>query len=288
MSESATNTKLSTITGTAPPVGTGPGVIGPGNSVTVYSTLDPSYASVDTIEPDFLPTSIPTIPTVNKDKRVRISLPAGSKLFYKDPNVSNVNPLLKILTDTDGVIFPFQPDISLEFTANYQMQEVTHSNFAYYSYQNSKITPIQIQGDFIIRTPYEGQYVLASLHFLRLLTLMFTGNDSPNAGAPPIIVRLNGMGFGGLDNIPVVITSVLTHYPDNVDYVTVRIPLADSSQTTYQSQQTNNLIKYETAKVPTLMNISVQLTPVYSRDFAANFSVNNFANGSQRLVGPNF
>ncbi len=231
-------------------------------------------SSTNSISPNLFPISTPfvSLAQLNTDKRVRINLPPGNKMLYKDPNVNTNNPLLSILANTDGVVFPFQPSIQIGYSAAYQSQEVIHSNFAYYTYQNSKMDPITISGEFIVRTPYEGLYVLAATHFLRTLTLMFTGNDAPNAGAPPLVVRLNGMGFVGLDNIPVVITNVSTTFPDNVDYVTINFP------------KPGNIA--ESVKVPTSMTISVTTQPVFSRDFAANFSTGKFANITARLLGP--
>jgi hypothetical protein len=217
-------------------------------------------------------TPVVTSSSVNlNDTRVRISLPPQSTMLYKD----STNELLSILANTDGVIFPFQPAVAQSYSAQYQNQDLTHSNFSYYFYQNSKMDPITITGQFVVRNPYEGQYVFASIMFLRACTLMSqgtltTGAINPSAGAPPPVVRLNGMGFAGLDNIPVVITNVTTTYPADVDYVTVQPGLATG----------------ETAKIPVEMEISVTMQPVFSRTFATGFSSAGFASGAQRLLGP--
>jgi hypothetical protein len=188
-------------------------------------------------------------------------------IYYKDIN----NPLLNILQSTNGVIFPLQPIVNIQYSAQYEEQSLTHSNFSYWSYKNSSIKPIDLIGEFPIKTPYDGQYVLAALHFLRSLTFMFTGWDAPYAGAPPMVVSLSGMGFGGLDNIPVVISNVTTTYPDNVDYVSIAIPG----------------LQNEIIKLPTQMSIAVSCIPVFSRSFASLFSNFSYSLGGQRLVGPN-
>jgi hypothetical protein len=97
---------------------------------------------------------------------------------------------------------------------------------------------------------------------------MFTGNDK-YAGAPPSLAMVSGMGFGGLDNIPVAITDVNVSYPDNVDYISITLP------------GLNN----EITKVPTITTISITCTPMFSRAFASKFSLDKFSKGLTRLLG---
>lgn len=204
------------------------------------------------------------------DQRVRISLAPGSpNIYYKD----SANTLLAPLADTNGVLFPVQPAAMLGYSANYEQVQVTHSNFAYFAYQNSQINTIDLGCEFPVRSPYDGWYVLAAMNFLRAITFMFTGNDGNYAGAPPPIVRLTGMGFGGFDNIPVVITNVQTTYPENVDYVTVSVPTTVGGGLEY-------------VKVPTSVAISVGCQPVFSRAFASNFSALGYGSAADRLLGP--
>lgn len=253
-------------------------------TTTLFSPSSPSQNRLQSISPvSGSPSSVvsptPTIVTTpvvtynglpTTDQRVRISLPPGSpSIFYKD----STNALLAILQNTNGVLFPVQPSSTINFSANYQQMAVTHSNFAYYGYQNSELKPIDVSCIFPVRSPYDGWYVLAAMTFLRALTFMFTGNDGNYAGAPPIVARLSGMGFGGFDNIPIIITNVQTSYPDNVDYVTVSVPTVLGGGLEY-------------AKVPTEVTITVSCQPVFSRAFASQFSTLGFASAADRLLGP--
>jgi hypothetical protein len=251
------------------------------NQFNTQASLDPSSSRLSSLNLPPMSASTPVVTLAGaqlNDKRVRISmLPNSPSIFYKDRN----NKLLhNYLFSTNGVIFPFQPKVDISFSASYQPQKVTQSNFAFYSYENSEIKPFELSCDFPVRNPFEGQYVIASLMFLRSLTMMFTGQDtniSSNghnlAGSPPLIVSLNGMGFGGLDNIPIVISNVTTSYPDNVDYVSITM-----------SGVTN--LANEIMKVPTMMSISVSCIPMFSRYFASQFSALYFSSGAQRLLGP--
>ena len=212
------------------------------------------------------PTTVNGVP--DNDKRVRIGLLPGmlalKNLFYADPS----NTLLAPLSQTNGVLFPFQPKVDISFSANYQTQKVVQNNFAFYHYENSEIKPITLSCEFPVRIPAEGAYVLAAITFLRGLTMMFTGNDGKLAGAPPLVAQLSGMGFGGLDSFPIIVTDVTTSYPDNVDYLTITLKQA---------------LPNERIKIPAVMTISVTCQPIFSRAFSTAFSTQKFASGAQRL-----
>jgi len=90
-------------------------------------------------------------------------------------------------------------------------------------------------------------------------------------GSPPLVVSLSGMGFAGLDNIPVGVTNITASYPDNVDYLTIAIPGLNG----------------ELTKIPAQMIISVNLQPMFSRAYASAFGLKDFSYGKTRLLGPN-
>jgi len=203
--------------------------------------------------------------------KIRISLPplAGT-IFYND----ETNELLKPLQNTNGFLFPIQPAVSIGYDAKYQELAPTHSNFPYQMYQNSSIKAISLTGDFVIRNQYDAQYVNAGIHFLKCLTRMFNYRDGEYAGAPPHVVRLNGMGFTAFDSIPCVVTDVTINYPESVDHITFQV--------------NKNVFKSETARIPVFLTISVSLSPVFSRDFITNeYTTTGFSNGQVRLLGPN-
>ena len=250
------------------------------NPISDASAVSPRNSRLQSLKLTSSSTSNPIVTLAGaaiNDKRVRISMmPNSPAIFYKD---SQNKLLYNYLGATNGVLFPFQPKVDISFSASYQSQKVSQSNFAFWSYENSELKPFEISCDFPVRNPFEGQYVIAAMTFLRSLTFMFTGQDSLQAGlpslagSPPMIVSLNGMGFGGLDNIPIVVTNVTTSYPDNVDFVSITMPGVDS-------------LSNEIMKLPSLMSISVSCTPVFSRDFASQFSTYAFSYGAQRLQGP--
>jgi len=250
---------------------------GPGQSY-VYNNIQPLQSSATPDLLDNVPViTNPAVPSssVKRDTRVRVSLPALANMFYQ---TAQKGELLYPLALTDGVIFPFQPKVDIVYKANYEATSPAHSNFTFQSYKNSAISGITISGDFPVRTPYEGLYVIACLTFLRSLTMMFTAQDVTTSGGmiaggtPPQVARLWGMGFGGLDCMPIAITSVTTSFPEDVNYVTIDVPAAAGGQ-------------MESTKIPVMMTISIDTVPLFSRAFASKFSAFAFANGSQRLLG---
>ena len=201
------------------------------------------------------------------DLRVRIGLLKGTQeLFYRD----QTNVLLSPLNDTDGFIFPIQPQIITSFNASYDSTQLTHSNFNFYNYKNSEIGQFNITGDIIVRNQIDGQYVLAGITFLRSLTRMFNIKDSINfVGYPPVLACLYGAGYGGFDGFSIGITSVTVTYPDGVDYISI---------------VGNFDTKLEISKIPVNFQLSVTAVPVYSRKYATEvYSTIGFSEGKVRL-----
>ena len=206
------------------------------------------------------------------DWRVRISLqPSLAKYFYNDSN----NPLLNHLVQTNGVIFPYTPQIQVTHQARYNPQIVTHSNYASYFYEGSEVQSISIQGDFTVQNVGEGQYLMAAIHFFRSVTKMFFGRDV-YAGAPPPIVFLNGFGSLYFPNVSCVVTTFSHTMPSEVDYI--EIPLAQSLNN--YAGNSINLTRQNLVRLPTASSLSVTLQPIYSRtNIGNNFNLQSFAQG---------
>ena len=222
------------------------------------------------------PKKSPAAPSVSsggvkkEDLRVRIALaPQSPNIFYKDSK----NDLLKPLKETDGVIFPIQPTISIGHEARYQATDLTHSNFTFQNYQNSAVKPLTLTGDFLIRNPREGRYCIAAIRFLQAMTKMFNANDTANnmKGAPPAVARLYGLGLMGFDSIPVVITSVDVNFGNDADLLSLAVAIDGSTEVT---------------KLPASFQITVSMNPIFSREFATNFfGTQDYASGKVRLLG---
>jgi len=187
-----------------------------------------------------------------EDWRIRIAPGAALKSKYFDVDI--LNPL----KDTNGVVFPYTPQIAITHTASYQATPLTHANFQHYSYSSSDIAAITISGDFTAQNKSEGLYVLAVIHFFRSVTKMFFGSDAnPVAGTPPPVLFLYGLGDQILNGVPVVVTSFTSTFPNDIDYLLVK----------------NN-------RIPTSMSLSIIVQPVFNRQQALTYSSTQFINGS--------
>jgi len=157
-----------------------------------------------------------TLPKLSepKDWRVRISLAPGANYLYGATPAGILAPL----KNTDGVVFPYTPSIQVNYSAKYDTQSPTHSNYNIYNYQGSSVEGLTITGEFTAQSVTEANYLLAVIHFFRSATKMFYGKDAQR-GTPPPLLYLSGYGQYQFDNHPMVLTSFNYNLPQDVDYV---------------------------------------------------------------------
>ena len=242
------------------------------------------------------PAPVLLFPQASNDWRVRISLAPNSNYFYNDPNNTLLSPLV---TETGGgssnsiagqisnlflrsgakrvgMVFPYTPQVQVQHSANYTAQKLTHNNYAQYFYDNSEVQAITVSGEFTVQNIPEGQYLLASVYFLRAITKMFFGAD-PNAGNPPPLVYLNGYGEYYFPNVPCVVTNFTHTMPADCDYMD--IPEPGVTNQGYNPQYIN--YRLNSTRMPTSSTISLTLQPVYSRLAQSQaFSLNDLAKGA--------
>lgn len=150
------------------------------------------------------------------DWRFRMSLAPSANYLYKARDPGILAPLI----NTEGVIFPYTPSINIVYSAGYNAQDITHSNYKIYTYKNSAVEAITIAADFTAQDSVEANYLLAVIHFFRSVTKMFYGQDqNPSRGVPPPLVYLRGFGQYQFDWHPVVISSFTHTFPQDVDFV---------------------------------------------------------------------
>lgn len=155
------------------------------------------------------------LPDPAKDWRVRISLAKSANYLYGAKNAGILSPLKA----TEGVIFPYMPTIQVGYTAKYDSQLPTHSNYMIHNYQGSSVDGLTITGDFTAQSVPEANYLLAVIHFFKSATKMFYGKNDPNRGVPPPLLYLSGLGQYQFDNHPMVLTNFTYALPVDVDYI---------------------------------------------------------------------
>lgn len=191
------------------------------------------------------------------DWRVKLSIPSGLSLD---------SPLQAKLNATNGMIFPYTPQIIFSHSATYSQIRPTHSNYPFPIYQNSQPDTLQIVGDFFVESSDEALYWVACVHYLRTVTKMAYGNTS-NQGAPPPVIALNGYGDYVFKNVPCVVQQFSVDLPGDVDYI---------------HEPTTNTM------VPVRSTITVQLNPTYSRRSVQTFSLDTFVKGGYAKGGGGF
>jgi hypothetical protein len=195
------------------------------------------------------------------DWRIRISLADKATILYKDPNGKNA--ILSPLIPTNGVIFPYTPQITVTHSANYSSANPTHSNYPQQFYNNSEVQDIQIAGDFTVQSVEEGQYLMACIYFFRSATKMFFGSGT-NVGNPPPIVFLDGYGDHYFPHVPCVISGFTHTLSNDVDYISVPITSAYLQDVPVQPDNMNigsvQLSAQEQQYVPSLLQSAKQAT----------------------------
>jgi hypothetical protein len=244
------------------------------------------------------------------DWRVRISLAPSATYLYKAKDPGILQPLIQ----TNGVIFPYTPTISVGYSASYNAETVTHSNYKLLSYQGSAVDNVSIGGEFTAQDSAEANYLLAVIHFFRSCTKMFYGQDTtPVNGTPPPLVYLNGFGAYQFDNHPMVITGFTLQLPNDVDYIRATGPGSARANITQKQNPSvatslgviqrlfgsklgpggisqepvfRNLdasaggTGAEVTYVPTKISLSIQASPIVTRnDISNNFSLRDYASG---------
>jgi len=216
-----------------------------------------------------------------KDWRVRLQVPDGPLAQFFD---FDRNPLLQPLAGSRGIFWPLTPSMVIQHSANYNAMDMTHSNYPHQAYQNSQVDSMNIIGEFPVQNSDDAKHWVATVNFLRTATKMFFGKDTkPDGkglkGNPPPILHLFGYGDHMFHKIPVVLNSFNVELRAGIDYISTRQnPDGYSTPRTRERMGLPELEEIQTW-APTLSNISVLITPIYSRDSVKNFSMSKFVRG---------
>lgn len=152
----------------------------------------------------------------SNDWRVRLTIPPA---FTSSPVLQ---PLVQA---GNALVFPYTPTIQITSSASYEDQNITHQNYQYTFYQNSRVDQFTISGSFAVEDGFQALYWLAAVHFLRSATKMFTG-DGDLSGNPPPILKLNGYGDYVFKNVPVIVKAFQVELPSDVNYINTSVSAA--------------------------------------------------------------
>jgi hypothetical protein len=227
---------------------------------------------------------------IGQDWRVRLALAEGADYLYKAATPGILAPL----SATDGVVFPYTPQINITYQANYDGVLPTHSNYKVQQYMNSAVESISVTADFTCQDTREANYLLACIHFFKSMTKMFYGQDSnPTNGTPPPLGYFFGLGAFQLDNHPVAVSNFGYNLPNNVDYIRATNTDADAADSKFNliggqlkpggerppatfADTADQAITY----VPTKITMTITCVPIISRNMVSNkFSLRDYATG---------
>lgn len=239
-----------------------------------------------------------------KDWRVRLALAPGAEYMYAGSNPGIMQPLRA----TNGVVFPYTPAIAVNYSANYNPIDITHSNYKVQQYTNSSVDNVTLTCDFTAQDVYEARYTLAVIHFFRSMTKMFYGQDQyPIRGTPPPLCYMFGLGAYQFSAHPLAISGFTYNLPQDVDYIQTMAPapagsdsvLNDIMNADIDDQLKQNRLgtqctvggsvpktqfmsvpKDIATWVPTKISLSISCIPIMSRNQTSNyFSLNDYASG---------
>lgn len=182
---------------------------------------------------------------------------------------ATTSPLMTPLADIGGVIFPYTPTIAVSHRANYEIEQLVHTNYGTPYYTNSTVDNISINALFTCQSPDEAAYIDAMKHFFKTCTKMFYGQSTSNLGMPPPILFLDAHGQMAFDNIPILVKDFDYSYIAEVDYIS----------------SAGNKWGLPETRVPVTFNVVLNLIPAYSRNaISTKFGLNQYASGSLLTV----
>ena len=219
------------------------------------------------------------------DWRVRLQVPEGPLTQFFD--FAN-NPIMQPLAASQGIFWPLTPAVVIQHSANYNAMDQVHSNYPHQAYQNSQVDSMNIIGEFPVQNSEDAKHWVATVNFLRTATKMFFGSEDGIDGLkgnPPPIMHLYGYGDHMFNKVPVVINTFNVELRPGIDYISTK-------QSDVYSQRPGNVSELvqtgdSQTWAPTLSNISVLVTPIYSRDSIKNFSMKKFVRGELNGKGSN-
>jgi hypothetical protein len=224
----------------------------------------------------------------NQDWRVKLTVPNGPLTGFFD---FDNNPLMQPLAGIGGIFWPLTPMMQIQHSANYNAMDMTHSNFPHQAYQNSQVDSLNILGEFPVQNQQDAKHWVATVNFLRTATKMFFGKDDGTGlkGNPPPILHLSGYGDHMFQKVPVVLNSFNVELRAGIDYISTKQESTPFRSIPTGPNQPDVLANSSEPMTwaPTLSNISVLVTPIYSRESVKDFSMKKFVNGQLNGKGDN-
>ena len=212
-----------------------------------------------------------------KDWRVRLQIPNGADAVYNALLAGN--NLMEPLIPSRGIFWPLTPAVVITHTANYNPLSQTHSNYPFQAYQNSQVDGYNIIGEFPVQNAEDAKHWVATVNFLRTVTKMFFGKEQDLKGNPPPILHMSGYGDHMFNKVPVIVNTFNVELRPGIDYISTKQDEGGQYREANKYDEVALVTGESQSWAPTLSNISVLVTPIYSRESIKNFSLSEFARG---------
>lgn len=220
-----------------------------------------------------------------QDQRARLQpKPGGAEAILGTKNSTN---LLFPLYSTNGVLFPYRPNVVTGSVSEYENIPFVHSIYTYNYYVRSYPKAISITADFTAQSNDEALYLLSVLHFFRAVTKSYFGVSPYNqAGTPPPTLIFNYLGEHLFSNVPVVVKNFDYTLPNTVDYVAVdttgKVASSPNIKVTLPAGNSGGY-----TWVPTHLSVSLELETQYIPIKLRNeFNLNTFRKG--KMMGDGY
>lgn len=187
------------------------------------------------------------------DHRVRLR-PKRSEVSQVYGDINNINnnilaPLFPTHGGSNGLIWPYTPNITYAPVIDYQNHPLAFANQDYYSFAKVPSAAIQVIGQFTAQSPKEAKYALACIHFLRVVTKMHFGEveaanlvttpadldgvddlqkiepGRSSLAEPPPKLLFSAYGKFGFKDIPVYVQNFSIDFSDQINHVPIELPI---------------------------------------------------------------
>mgnify|MGYP001231715769 FL=1 len=208
--------------------------------------------------------------------------------------------ILKPIRDTNGLLMPYTPSIQIMHTAvEYSQYNLPQTNFDYYAFARRASPSMSVVAPFSAQDQSEARYLLAVIHFLRVVSLSYYGreNKAKRGIAPPTLL-FSAYGSYMFERVPVLLRSVSFGLDADVDYVSCatgraadvtnlppseREKRSSAKQTlSYGDLETLTSQSYVPAQMAIMMELVYAPVPSQIRD---KFNFNDFRSGKHLKKG---
>ena len=157
-----------------------------------------------------IPGSEGNIVAQNYDWRARLRPKRGGEGYVYGTNYMSDGDtnILQPLINSGGLVWQYTPQIFVAAGTNYQQYDMQGMNYPIFAYQNSRPPELPVAADFSANNIDEARYVLAIMHFLKVITKSYSGDAAVEqgvAGTPPPVLLFEYLGEHGFNKVPVIV-----------------------------------------------------------------------------------